>query len=159
MERHSDLYRGLMLLELECDGQRASRTARLTHCPGIVMTFASPGASYADHTFPAEKLDDAVAPGHEYTYEWTIGEDSGPTQDDPPCLTYIYYSYENLIQDFNSGLIGPLLICKKGKKKMNNSKAVGMVRSTILERLAGGCGGSCNLSANQAEGGGWEADH
>lgn len=61
-------------------------------------------------------MDDAVAPGREYTYEWVISEDSGPTHDDPPCLTYIYYSYENLIQDFNSGLIGPLLICKKGKK-------------------------------------------
>uniref|UniRef100_G1PBL7 Coagulation factor V n=1 Tax=Myotis lucifugus TaxID=59463 RepID=G1PBL7_MYOLU len=84
------------------------------HPQGIKYSKSSEGASYSDHTFPAEKLDDAVAPGHEYTYEWTISEDSGPTKDDPPCLTYIYYSYENLIQDFNSGLIGPLLICKKG---------------------------------------------
>ncbi|XP_054443772.1 coagulation factor V isoform X1 [Pteronotus mesoamericanus] len=84
------------------------------HPQGIKYNKFSEGASYADHTFPAEKMDDAVAPGHEYTYEWTISEDSGPTRDDPPCLTYIYYSYENLIQDFNSGLIGPLLICKKG---------------------------------------------
>ncbi|EPQ04593.1 Coagulation factor V [Myotis brandtii] len=84
------------------------------HPQGIKYSKSSEGASYSDHTFPAEKLDDAVAPGHEYTYEWAISEDSGPTQDDPPCLTYIYYSYENLIQDFNSGLIGPLLICKKG---------------------------------------------
>ncbi|KAH0513390.1 Coagulation factor V [Microtus ochrogaster] len=59
-------------------------------------------------------MDDAVAPGEEYTYQWVISEDSGPTPDDPPCLTHIYYSYENLTQDFNSGLIGPLLICKKG---------------------------------------------
>ncbi|KAK1329482.1 LOW QUALITY PROTEIN: hypothetical protein QTO34_011672 [Cnephaeus nilssonii] len=99
----------VVVVMLESDG-----TASLLHCPGVLMTFTSPGASYPDHTFPAEKLDDAVAPGHEYTYEWTISEDSGPTPDDPPCLTYIYYSYENLIQDFNSGLIGPLLICKKG---------------------------------------------
>ncbi|XP_036199955.1 coagulation factor V [Myotis myotis] len=84
------------------------------HPQGIKYSKSSEGASYPDHTFPAEKLDDAVAPGHEYTYEWTISEDSGPTQDDSSCLTYIYYSYENLIQDFNSGLIGPLLICKKG---------------------------------------------
>ena len=96
------------------------------------MTFTSPGASYADHTFPVEKMDDAVAPGHEYTYEWTISEDSGPTGDDPPCLTYIYYSYANLIQDFNSGLIGPLLICKKGKKN-TEIKDTGMVRSTAME--------------------------
>ncbi|XP_055964538.1 LOW QUALITY PROTEIN: coagulation factor V [Sorex fumeus] len=84
------------------------------HPQGIQYSKFSEGASYRDHTSLAEKLDDAVAPGQEYTYEWTIHEDSGPTADDPPCLTHIYYSHVNLIRDFNSGLIGPLLICKKG---------------------------------------------
>lgn len=84
------------------------------HPQGIKYSKFSEGASYLDHTFPAERMDDVVAPGEEYTYEWVISEDSGPTPDDPPCLTHIYYSYENLTQDFNSGLIGPLLICKKG---------------------------------------------
>uniref|UniRef100_A0A0D9RFF4 Coagulation factor V n=1 Tax=Chlorocebus sabaeus TaxID=60711 RepID=A0A0D9RFF4_CHLSB len=84
------------------------------HPQGIRYSKLSEGASYLDHTFPVEKMDDAVAPGREYTYEWSISEDSGPTDDDPPCLTHIYYSHENLIEDFNSGLIGPLLICKKG---------------------------------------------
>ncbi|XP_036129481.1 coagulation factor V isoform X3 [Molossus molossus] len=84
------------------------------HPQGIKYSKFSEGASYPDHTFPMEKMDDTVAPGHEYTYEWTVGEDSGPTQDDPPCLTHLYYSYDDLVQDFNSGLIGPLLICKKG---------------------------------------------
>uniref|UniRef100_A0A8D1U5K0 Coagulation factor V n=1 Tax=Sus scrofa TaxID=9823 RepID=A0A8D1U5K0_PIG len=84
------------------------------HPQGIKYSKFAEGASYPDHTFLVEKMDDAVAPGQEYTYEWNISEDSGPTHNDPPCLTHIYYSYENLIQDFNSGLIGPLLICKKG---------------------------------------------
>nr|XP_006974825.2 coagulation factor V [Peromyscus maniculatus bairdii] len=84
------------------------------HPQGIKYSKFSEGASYPDHTFPAERMDDVVAPGGEYTYVWLITEDSGPTPDDPPCLTHIYYSYENLTQDFNSGLIGPLLICKKG---------------------------------------------
>ncbi|XP_034369380.1 coagulation factor V isoform X1 [Arvicanthis niloticus] len=84
------------------------------HPQGIKYSKFSEGASYLDHTFPVERMDDVVAPGEEYTYVWVISEDSGPTPDDPPCLTHIYYSYENLTQDFNSGLIGPLLICKKG---------------------------------------------
>ncbi|XP_039097822.1 coagulation factor V [Hyaena hyaena] len=84
------------------------------HPQGIKYSKFSEGASYSDYTFPVEKLDDVIAPGQEYTYEWNITEDSGPTHNDPPCLTHIYYSYENLVQDFNSGLIGPLLICKKG---------------------------------------------
>ncbi|KAB0403537.1 hypothetical protein E2I00_007479, partial [Balaenoptera physalus] len=86
----------------------------LRNYPDVFTAFTSPGASYPDHTFPVERMDDSVAPGQEYTYEWNISEDSGPTHDDPPCLTHIYYSYENLVHDFNSGLIGPLLICKKG---------------------------------------------
>lgn len=99
------------------------------HPQGIRYSKFSEGASYLDHTSPAEKKDDAVAAGEEYTYEWFIGEDSGPTPDDPPCLTHIYYSYENLTQDFNSGLIGPLLICKEGKtntSRTNYSKAAGL---------------------------------
>ncbi|KAM6218339.1 coagulation factor V [Rhynchocyon petersi] len=84
------------------------------HPQGIKYSKLSEGAGYLDHTSPQEKMDDALAPGQEYIYEWNILEDSGPTQDDPPCLTHIYYSYENLTQDFNSGLVGPLLICKKG---------------------------------------------
>ncbi|XP_063109706.1 coagulation factor V isoform X1 [Cavia porcellus] len=84
------------------------------HPQGIKYSKFSEGASYSDHTSPVERMDDAVAPGQEYTYEWVISEDSGPTQDDPPCLTHIYYSYKNLTKDFNSGLVGPLLICKKG---------------------------------------------
>ncbi|XP_020032502.2 coagulation factor V [Castor canadensis] len=92
---------------------KASKPVSL-HPQGIKYSKFSEGASYHDHTFLVERMDDAIAPGQEYTYEWVISEDSGPTQDDPPCLTHIYYSYENLTQDFNSGLIGPLLICKKG---------------------------------------------
>ncbi|XP_042530334.1 coagulation factor V [Dipodomys spectabilis] len=84
------------------------------HPQGIRYSKLSEGASYPDHTFPEERMDDAVAPGHEYIYQWVISEDSGPTKDDPPCLTHIYYSYGDLTRDFNSGLIGPLLICKKG---------------------------------------------
>ncbi|XP_006887516.1 PREDICTED: coagulation factor V [Elephantulus edwardii] len=84
------------------------------HPQGIKYNKLSEGAGYLDRTSPEEKMDDAVAPGQEYIYEWKITEDSGPTQDDPPCLTHLYYSYENLTQDFNSGLVGPLLICKKG---------------------------------------------
>lgn len=59
------------------------------HPQGVKYSKFSEGASYLDHTFPAEKKDDAVAPGEEYTYEWVISEDSGPTPDDPPCLTHL----------------------------------------------------------------------
>ncbi|KAG8450478.1 hypothetical protein GDO86_002946 [Hymenochirus boettgeri] len=84
------------------------------HPQGIAYGKKSEGAKYEDNTFPLEMLDDAVMPGQIYTYTWDITEEVGPKEYDPDCLTNIYYSHENMVQDFNSGLIGALLICKKG---------------------------------------------
>ncbi|XP_066480793.1 coagulation factor V-like, partial [Tiliqua scincoides] len=83
---------------------------------------ATEGSSYSDRTSPVEKLDDAVPSGQMYTYVWEITEESGPRKADPPCLTYAYYSHVNMVQDFNSGLIGALLICKKGSLNENGTQ-------------------------------------
>lgn len=77
------------------------------------------GSLYDDRTSSAEKQDDAVLPGQVYTYVWDITEEVGPGEADLPCLTYAYYSHENMVTDFNSGLIGALLICKKGNEYGN----------------------------------------
>ncbi|KAM4699723.1 coagulation factor V [Discoglossus pictus] len=84
------------------------------HPQGIAYGKMSEGTNYKDNTQFFEKMDDSVLPGHTYTYIWEITEDIGPKKDDPYCLTYTYYSHENMVQDFNSGLIGALLICKEG---------------------------------------------
>ncbi|KAM7180046.1 coagulation factor V-like isoform 2-T2 [Macrochelys suwanniensis] len=82
----------------------------------------SGGSLYADRTSSFEKLDDAVPPGLVYKYTWEITAETGPKEADPPCLTYIYYSHENMVMDFNSGLIGALLICKKGSLKEDGTQ-------------------------------------
>ncbi|KAM3934982.1 coagulation factor V [Leptodactylus fuscus] len=84
------------------------------HPQGISFGKLSEGVKYADGTSSLEKLDDFVLPGEIYTYSWDITEDMGPKEADPDCLTSSYYSMENPVQDVNSGLIGALLICKKG---------------------------------------------
>ncbi|XP_053562480.1 coagulation factor V [Bombina bombina] len=83
------------------------------HPQGITYGKMSEGSNYKDNTMDFEK-NDSVPPGQVYTYVWEITEDVGPKEADPFCLTYTYYSHENMVQDINSGLIGPLLICKKG---------------------------------------------
>uniref|UniRef100_A0A8C4WDV5 Plastocyanin-like domain-containing protein n=1 Tax=Gopherus evgoodei TaxID=1825980 RepID=A0A8C4WDV5_9SAUR len=83
------------------------------HPQGIAYNKLSEGSLYADRTPSFEKVDDAVLPGLVYKYMWEITAEIGPKEADPPCLTYIYYSHENMVMDFNSGLIGALLICKK----------------------------------------------
>ncbi|XP_006902428.1 PREDICTED: hephaestin-like protein 1 [Elephantulus edwardii] len=55
-----------------------------------------------------------VKPGETFTYRWTVPESVSPTAGDPPCLTYIYFSAVQTIKDTSAGLVGPLLICKRG---------------------------------------------
>ncbi|XP_038250634.1 coagulation factor V-like [Dermochelys coriacea] len=92
------------------------------HPQGIAYNKLSEGSLYADRTSSFEKLDDAVPPGLLYKYTWEITAEIGPKEVDPPCLTYIYYSHENMVMDFNSGLIGALLICKKGSLKEDGTQ-------------------------------------
>ncbi|XP_062370855.1 coagulation factor V [Cinclus cinclus] len=92
------------------------------HPQGLVYSKNEEGSLYDDRTSPAEKRDDAVLPGQLYTYVWDISEEVGPREADLPCLTYAYYSHENMAMDFNSGLIGALLICKKGSLNEDGSQ-------------------------------------
>uniref|UniRef100_A0A8C2AH60 Coagulation factor VIII, procoagulant component n=1 Tax=Cyprinus carpio TaxID=7962 RepID=A0A8C2AH60_CYPCA len=81
---------------------------------GIQYWKHSEGAGYEDSSSVQERADDAVPPGGYYKYVWDISPNSGPTTSDPDCLTYIYSSQVDIVRDFNSGLVGTLLICKTG---------------------------------------------
>lgn len=74
-----------------------------------------PGSFYPDVSSQDLKTDDAIPPGGNHTYTWTVPEDHGPTADDPACLTWIYHSHVNAPRDISTGLIGPLLICREGE--------------------------------------------
>lgn len=64
-----------------------------------------------------DKPGSHVEPGHNFTYEWQVLE--GPSPSDAPCIPYLYYSASNPVADTNSGLVGPLLVCKKGALSEN----------------------------------------
>lgn len=55
-----------------------------------------------------------VLPGNMSMYQWIVPESSGPGVADPNCITFAYYSTVDFIKDTVSGLIGPLVICRKG---------------------------------------------
>lgn len=65
------------------------------------------GAMYVDGSQKA-----SVGPGKNFTYHWRVIE--GPSADDPPCISYLYYSAVDPVRDSNSGLFGPVQVCKKG---------------------------------------------
>lgn len=73
------------------------------------------GAFYPDMTKGSQKKDDAVYPGEQYVYKWDVTEDHGPAEGDNNCVTRIYHSHIDAPKDVASGLVGPLIICKKGK--------------------------------------------
>ncbi|XP_037325333.2 ceruloplasmin [Pungitius pungitius] len=84
------------------------------HSHGLNYSKGNEGALYPDSTGPELKRDDSVAPGTTVTYEWTLPESHSPTSEDGDCLTRFYHSHVSTPKDIASGLVGPLIICKKG---------------------------------------------
>ncbi|KAI5092141.1 hypothetical protein C0J45_17772 [Silurus meridionalis] len=84
------------------------------HPHGVYYKKDSEGAWYPDGTSAVNKSDDSVAPGQSYTYTWKVTEEFAPKETDSSCLTSMYHSHVNAAKDIASGLIGVLLICKKG---------------------------------------------
>lgn len=75
------------------------------------------GSSYEDGV---NKPGSHVGPGENFTYTWQVLE--GPSSSDPPCIPYLYYSAADPAKDTNSGLVGPLLVCKRGVLGENSSQ-------------------------------------
>lgn len=73
-----------------------------------------PGAIYPDNTTDVQKADDKVFPGQQYLYVLHANEPA-PGEGDSNCVTRIYHSHVDAPKDIASGLIGPLILCKKGR--------------------------------------------
>lgn len=71
------------------------------------------GSNYDDETSQDDKIDNAINPGKTFIYKWQVPERAGPGPNGPTCVTWAYYSDVDPIKDTNSGLVGPLVICKK----------------------------------------------
>ncbi|XP_017273415.1 ferroxidase HEPHL1 [Kryptolebias marmoratus] len=84
------------------------------HPHGVFYEKDTEGAFYPDGTSNNFKKDDMVPPGGRYTYRWEVKPEYAPTNDDANCLTWVYHSHFETPKDVASGLIGPLLTCKKG---------------------------------------------
>ncbi|TRY59321.1 hypothetical protein DNTS_033554 [Danionella cerebrum] len=84
------------------------------HPHGIAYGKQSEGSLYFDNTSRQEKDDDTIHPGEQHTYHWEVTSEVTPTAADPPCITYTYLSHYDIVRDYNTGLIGTMLICKKG---------------------------------------------
>jgi FtsP/CotA-like multicopper oxidase with cupredoxin domain len=91
------------------------------HPHGVFYTKAAEGAPYNDGTATADKADDAVQPGQTYTYTWQVPERAGPGPMDGSSVLWMYHSHTNEIADTNAGLVGPMVITRKGSAKPDGS--------------------------------------
>ncbi|CAO2623637.1 Heph [Lemmus lemmus] len=92
------------------------------HPHGVFYEKDSEGSLYPDGSSGSLKADDSVPPGGYHVYNWTIPEGHAPTDADPACLTWIYHSHVDAPRDIATGLIGPLITCKRGTYPENQPR-------------------------------------
>ncbi|XP_039096960.1 ceruloplasmin isoform X3 [Hyaena hyaena] len=83
------------------------------HPHGVTYHKENEGAIYPDNTTGFQKADDKVHPGDEYIYVLNATQEQSPGEEDSNCVTRIYHSHIDAPKDITSGLIGPLIFCKK----------------------------------------------
>ncbi|KAL0994973.1 hypothetical protein UPYG_G00130140 [Umbra pygmaea] len=110
------------------------------HPHGVFYLKDSEGALYPDGTSGRLKQDDSVPPGASFTYRWEVHPEFSPADGDPACLTWIYHSHVEAPRDISSGLIGPLLTCKKGilseKGRLDVDQDVVLMFSVVDESVS-----------------------
>jgi FtsP/CotA-like multicopper oxidase with cupredoxin domain len=91
------------------------------HPHGVFYAKNSEGAPYADGTHGGDKSDDAIAPGASYTYTWEVPERAGPAEGEGSTVFWLYHSHVDEGNDVNSGLIGPIIITRRGMARADGS--------------------------------------
>jgi manganese oxidase len=91
------------------------------HPHGVFYAKASEGAPYNDGTSGADKADDAVPPSGTVTYTWRVPDRAGPGPMDGSSVLWMYHSHADEIADTNAGLVGPIVITRKGSARADGS--------------------------------------
>jgi FtsP/CotA-like multicopper oxidase with cupredoxin domain len=55
-----------------------------------------------------------IAPGKSYTYTWVVDNDAGPGPSDPSSIAWVYHSHVDSVTEIYDGLIGSIVITRKG---------------------------------------------
>ncbi len=84
------------------------------HPHGVFYDKDSEGAPYDDGTSGKDKEDDAVPPGKTHVYTWQVPERAGPGPNDPSSVVWLYHSHTNELKDVESGLVGAMIITRRG---------------------------------------------
>src|SRR4051812_11779137 len=91
------------------------------HPHGVFYAKDSEGAGYADNTSGVDKADDAVPSGGTHTYVWEVPERAGPGPHDGSSAMWMYHSHVDEPGDTNAGLVGPIIVTRRGMAKPDGS--------------------------------------
>ena len=91
------------------------------HPHGVLYGKDSEGTSYIDGSSGADRLDDSVAPGRSHVYTWPVPERAGPAAGDGSSAFWLYHSHVDEGKDINSGLIGPIIVTRRGMARDDGS--------------------------------------
>lgn len=91
------------------------------HMHGLRYDKASEGAPYNDGTAGDAKADDRVEPGSDYTYHYDVPDRAGPGPMDPSSTMWMYHSHVDEIADTYAGLMGPVVVTRRGMAKPDGS--------------------------------------
>jgi manganese oxidase len=92
------------------------------HPHGLAYDKASEGAYYInDGLLPGQKGGDDVAPRTTVNYTWSVPESAGPGPHDPSSIVWMYHSHMIESRDINTGLLGPIVVTRKGQAKPDGS--------------------------------------
>jgi FtsP/CotA-like multicopper oxidase with cupredoxin domain len=73
------------------------------------------------HYMPNPGAGAEIPPGGDFTYRWFADEDSSPGPTDPSSLVWWYHSHLTEYQETNLGLLGPIIITRRGKARADGS--------------------------------------
>ena len=82
------------------------------HPHGVFYQKESEGSNYADGSSYSDKA--GVPAGKTHVYIWKVPERAGPGPNDPSSIVWLYHSHANELKDVESGLIGAMIISRKG---------------------------------------------
>jgi FtsP/CotA-like multicopper oxidase with cupredoxin domain len=91
------------------------------HPHGLEYDKCCEGAPYDDGVPASEKGGADVKPGHTFTYVWEVPERSGPGPNDPSSILWFYHSHVTEVPELAEGLLGPIIITRKGTTKPNGT--------------------------------------
>ena len=97
-----------------------TRFPQSIHAHGVQYSKASEGAPYVDGVTKA-KGGDSVAPGKTFLYVWRVPERAGPARMDQSSVLWMYHSHVDEVADISAGLIGPMVITRKGMARADGS--------------------------------------